>query len=75
LAVFFPTYVLVEIPSNMALKRWRPSIVIPTMMVAWAIVTTLMGISQNFSGLVGARAVLGLAEGGLYPGCNYYITM
>ncbi|KAK5093878.1 hypothetical protein LTR70_004403 [Exophiala xenobiotica] len=75
LAVFFPTYVLVEIPSNMALKRWRPSIVIPTMMVVWAIVTTLMGISQNFSGLVGARAVLGLAEGGLYPGCNYYITM
>lgn len=75
LAVFFPTYVLAEIPSNLAMKRWRPSVWIPSIMVAWAICTTLMGIVQSFGGLVAARLALGLAEGGLFPGVTYYITM
>lgn len=44
-------------------------------MVAWAICTTLMGLVQNFAGLLAARAALGLAEGGLFPGVTYYITM
>lgn len=44
-------------------------------MVAWAICTTLMGIVQSFGGLVAARLALGLAEGGLFPGVTYYITM
>lgn len=33
LAVFFPFYVLAEVPSNMAMKRFRPSIWIPSIMV------------------------------------------
>jgi hypothetical protein len=33
LAVFFPFYVAAEIPSNMAMKRFRPSIWIPSIMV------------------------------------------
>lgn len=35
LAVFFPFYVAAEVPSNMAMKRFRPSIWIPSIMVAW----------------------------------------
>lgn len=71
LAIFFPFYVAAEIPSNMAMKRWRPSIWIPSIMVAWAICTTLMGIVHNYAGLMAARSALGIAEGGLFPGITY----
>jgi MFS family permease len=75
LAIFFPFYVAAEIPSNMAMKRFRPSIWIPSIMVAWALCCTLMGIVTNYSGLMAARTFLGIAEGGLFPGITYYITM
>ncbi|KAM5357724.1 hypothetical protein ACJZ2D_015971 [Fusarium nematophilum] len=75
LAVFFPFYVVSEIPSNMGMKRFRPWIWIPSMMVAWGICCTLMGIVESYPGLLVARSFLGLTEGGLFPGIAYYITM
>ncbi|KAK0702572.1 major facilitator superfamily domain-containing protein [Apiosordaria backusii] len=75
LAIFFPFYVAAEVPSNMAMKRFRPSVWIPSIMVVWGICTTLMGIVHNYAGLMAVRAVLGIAEGGLFPGITYYITM
>ena len=59
----------------MMMKKTRPSFWIPSIMVAWAICTTLMGIVTSFSGLLVARAALGIAEGGLFPGVTYYITL
>lgn len=44
-------------------------------MVAWGTVMTLMGIVQDFKGLLIARLFLGVTEAGLYPGVAYYITM
>ncbi|KAL1956248.1 hypothetical protein VTO42DRAFT_7508 [Malbranchea cinnamomea] len=75
LTVFFFTYAAFEVPSNLLLKRLRPSIYLPSIMVAWGVVMTLMGIVQNYAGLLTARLFLGLAEAGLYPGVAYYITM
>lgn len=67
LTVFFFSYAAFEVPSNMLLKKLRPSIWLPTIMVAWGIVMTLMGIVQNYSGLLAARFFLGVAEAGLFP--------
>ncbi|KAL9578288.1 MAG: hypothetical protein Q9212_005813 [Teloschistes hypoglaucus] len=75
LTVFFFTYCICEVPSNLLLKRLRPSIWLPSIMVAWGTVMTLMGIVQDFKGLLIARLFLGVAEAGLYPGVAYYITM
>lgn len=44
-------------------------------MLSWSIIVICMGFVHNFAGLLVARAFLGLAEGGLFPGVNYYITM
>lgn len=74
LAVFFPAYVIAEVPSNMMLKRFGARIWLPTIMVLWSIVVIAMGFVTSFSGLVIARAFLGFAEGGLFPGVTYYIT-
>ncbi|KAL5046519.1 hypothetical protein BDW71DRAFT_214576 [Aspergillus fruticulosus] len=75
LTVFFFTYVAFELPSNLLLKKLRPSRLLPLLMVAWGIVMTLMGIVQNYHGLLIARLFLGVAEAGLYPGIAYYITL
>ena len=75
LAVFFPFYVAAEVPSNMMMKRTRPSLWITIIMIAWGIVMTLMGIVENYKGLLIARMALGIAEGGLFPGVTFYITM
>jgi hypothetical protein len=71
LAIFFPFYVLAEIPSNMMMKRTRPALWIPFIMVLWGITTTLLGVVKNYHGLLAARAALGLAEGGLFPGVTF----
>lgn len=75
LAVFFPTYVLAEIPSNILLKKLTPAVWLTTIMVAWGAIVIGMGFVTNFSSLVACRALLGLAEGGLFPGVSYYITL
>ncbi|KAI0486412.1 major facilitator superfamily domain-containing protein [Xylaria cf. heliscus] len=75
LTVFFFSYAAFEVPSNLLLKRLRPSRWLPIIMVAWGTVVTLMGIVRNFQGLLSARFFLGVAEAGLYPGCAYYLTM
>jgi len=39
LAAFFVFYVLCEVPSNMVMKAWRPSMWIPIIMIAWGAVS------------------------------------
>lgn len=55
----------------MAMKRFRPSIWIPSIMVAWGTMTIMLGIVKNFPSLLAFRSLLGLAEGGLFPGVTY----
>lgn len=40
-------------------------------MLAWGTVCTLMGVAQSYAGLMAARAALGFAEGGLFPGVAF----
>ncbi|KAB8227124.1 putative MFS nicotinic acid transporter Tna1 [Aspergillus alliaceus] len=61
LTVFFFTYCAFELPSNLVLKKLKPSRWLPFLMVAWGIVMTLMGIVQNYAGLLTARIFLGVA--------------
>ncbi|KAH8994727.1 MFS general substrate transporter [Lactarius hatsudake] len=74
-ALFYIPYSLVEVPSNILLRVFNPSRWIPSIMVAWGIVTTLMCLVKSYQGLVIARFFLGLTEGGLFPGLAYYISL
>ena len=68
LTAFFFTYAAFEVPSNLMLKKTRPSIWIPSIMLAWGTVMTLTGIVQNYKGLLACRLFLGITEAGLFPG-------
>ncbi|KAF6740917.1 phthalate transporter [Ephemerocybe angulata] len=73
-AVFFIPYALAEVPSNICLKLFRPSRWIPSIMVAWGLVMTLMCLCKTFQGLIVARVFLGLTEAGLFPGITFYLS-
>ncbi|KAJ5167618.1 uncharacterized protein N7482_003212 [Penicillium canariense] len=74
LTIFFVSYSVFEPVTNVLLKRLRPSIFIPCIMVAWGICMTCMGVVKNYSGLMAARWFLGLAEAGLFPGVGYFLS-
>jgi MFS transporter, ACS family, DAL5 transporter family protein len=42
--------------------------------IFWGLSMTGMGFVTNWSGLMAARWFLGLAEAGLFPGINYYLS-
>ncbi|KAK5656845.1 hypothetical protein OQA88_4393 [Cercophora sp. LCS_1] len=74
LAVFYPLYILAEVPSNLVLKRVTPRIWLAFMTFAWGVVCLGMGFIKNFSQFIAMRAILGLAEGGLFPGMVLYLS-
>lgn len=74
-AVLFIPYILIEVPSNLVIKKFRPSRWLPFITISWGIVSTLTGIVQNYTGLIVVRLLLGLLEGGLLPGLTVYLTL
>ncbi|KAF3992258.1 hypothetical protein FT663_01223 [Candidozyma haemuli var. vulneris] len=75
LTIFFIFYSTMEIPSNMILHRTKPRLFIPTTMVIWSIVMTLMGTVRNYDQLLATRALLGIFEAPLFPGISYILSM
>jgi MFS family permease len=67
--------VLFEVPCNIILKRTTPKIWLPTLMLLWGIVATLLGVAQNYGGFLAARFFLGVTESGLFPGVVFYLSM
>jgi hypothetical protein len=68
LTLYFIGYVLFEVPCNLILKVWRPSLWFPSLTLAWGVVSTLMGITQSRTGFYIVRFFLGVTESGLFPG-------
>ena len=74
LSLFFVSYAGFEPITNVLLKRLRPSIFLPAIMLLWGIVMVTMGLVHNAAGLMAARFFLGVAEAGLFPGVAYYLS-
>ena len=72
LSTVYVTYVAFEVPSNLVLKKLRPSRWIPLIMVAWGILTTLTGLVNSYGSLLACRLLLGVPEAGLFPG-KYHV--
>jgi len=75
LLVFYIPYILVDVPSNLLVKRLRAGIYLPALITAWGLVCTFMGFVQSFAGLVACRLLLGLCEGGILGGVIIYLAM
>jgi MFS family permease len=73
-SLLFVTYVLCETPSNLVIKKLRPSRWIAFITTAWGIVATLTGVVQSYGGLIVCRLILGALEAGLFPGMLAYVV-
>ncbi|KAM5369030.1 hypothetical protein ACJZ2D_009233 [Fusarium nematophilum] len=72
LSIFFIPYVLLEVPSNILLKKFkRPSMYLGILTLCWGIIMTCTGLVQNFGGLMTTRVLLGIFEAGFFPGAIY----
>jgi len=74
LAAFYPLYIAGEIPSNLVLKKITPRIWIAFMAFLWGIFCMCIGFCHNFDQFIALRALLGLAEGGLFPAMVLYLS-
>jgi len=72
--IFFLSYVLFEIPSNVILSRVGARIWIARIMISWGLVSSAMMFVQGVTGFYTLRFLLGMAEAGFFPGIIYYLT-
>ncbi|KAK4112337.1 MFS general substrate transporter [Canariomyces notabilis] len=74
LMIFLIAYAIFEVPSNILLKKLRPSRWLAFLMFSWGAVTMGLGGVHTFSATAGVRFLLGVFEAGLFPGLVYYLT-
>ncbi|KAI1794360.1 MFS general substrate transporter, partial [Ganoderma leucocontextum] len=73
-AILLIPYSLLDVPSNIALKKIGPSRWLPITMFLWGCIMLSMAFVKNFGGLMAARVFLGAAESGILPGLTYYLS-
>ncbi|BDZ45536.1 hypothetical protein GCM10025866_14450 [Naasia aerilata] len=73
--VFFIGYILLEVPSNLALHRFGARRWLARIMVTWGVVAALFAWVQNFEQLAILRFVLGVAEAGFFPGAILFLSL
>lgn len=72
--IFFLSYCLFEVPSNLALERFGARRWIARIMVSWGIVSGCMALTAGPTSFVALRFLLGAAEAGFFPGVILYLT-
>ena len=73
--IFIAGYILLELPSNLALHRFGARKWLARIIVTWGIVQCLTAFVPNATILNFMRLALGLAEAGFAPGVIFYLTL
>jgi MFS family permease len=71
--LFYVTYVVFEIPSNVILTKVGARKWIARIMISWGILAAGMAFIKTPGQLYGMRLLLGAAEAGFTPGIIYYL--
>ena len=72
--LFYVTYVIFEVPSNVILTKVGARRWIARIMVTWGLVAIGMAFIKTPNQLYGMRLLLGTAEAGFTPGIIYYLS-
>ena len=73
--IFFLTYFVFEVPSNLALDRFGARKWIARIMFSWGILSGAMAFVQGETSFYIVRLLLGAAEAGFFPGIIFYLTL
>jgi MFS transporter, ACS family, tartrate transporter len=72
--IFFWSYALFEVPSNMVLEKVGARLWIARIMITWGLISGAMSLVQGPISFLALRFALGMAEAGFFPGMIYYLT-
>jgi len=72
--IFFLSYTVFEVPSNVILARIGARLWIARIMITWGIVSSAMMLVRGSTGFYLLRFLLGAAEAGFFPGIIFYLT-
>jgi MFS family permease len=73
--LFFITYALLEVPSNLLLHKFGARRWIARIMFTWGIIAAGMAFVVGPHSFYVMRLLLGAAEAGFYPGVLFYLTL
>ncbi|OLL33270.1 MFS transporter [Burkholderia sp. SRS-W-2-2016] len=73
--IFFLSYALLEVPSNLAAHRFGPRRWIVRIAITWGALSAAMMFVQGESSFYVMRMLLGAAEAGLFPALMYMVTL
>lgn len=75
ISILFVGYILMQIPANMFLNKFkRPSVFITCIMVGWGTISTCTAAIQGFGGLIAIRLLLGFVEAGFFGSALYILS-
>jgi ACS family tartrate transporter-like MFS transporter len=72
--IFFFSYFLFEVPSNLILEKVGARIWIARIMITWGIISGLTAFVTGTTSFLIVRFLLGAAEAGFFPGMILYFT-
>ena len=73
--IFFVSYTLLEVPSNLMLARVGAPLWIGRIMLTWGLVSVAMAFVRDATSFYVLRFLLGAAEAGFFPGIVFYLPV
>ena len=73
-SIFFLGYMILQIPSNLALYQFGARIWLAACLIGWGLVSSVTAFIQDEWSFYTVRFLLGLTEAGLLPGMALYVT-
>jgi MFS transporter, ACS family, tartrate transporter len=73
--IFFISYALFEVPSNLVLARTGARVWIARIMITWGLIAAGMMFVRGPLAFYVMRFLLGVAEAGFFPGIIYYLSL
>ncbi|EGP91581.1 unnamed protein product [Zymoseptoria tritici ST99CH_3D7] len=72
--VFFITYVALQPPATVILRKLGPRAFLPAITFLWGATMITFGFLTSWTQLIPLRLVLGIFEAGFFPGCAYLLS-
>src|SRR5580698_3510969 len=73
--IFFFSYFIFEVPSNLMLEKFGARRWIARIMFTWGVLSGCMALVSGEYSFYLVRVLLGVAEAGFFPGIIFYLTL
>ncbi|GME86837.1 unnamed protein product [[Candida] boidinii] len=75
LLFFYIPNAFLDLPWNIATKKYSGKYILPTLMLCWGALTMIQAGCVNFAGMMVCRLLVACFEAGFYAGVIFYLTL